>query len=294
VEHFVSRTPSAAALRPIATSEGLYTILAIDHGRSLQRHLDLADGAEAHRRLLATKQAVVGLLAEYCSAVLLDAGVAASLGQGWQLPDHVGLIVGLDAPDYDDTVCPPPAMPPDNVFDDAIRAGAGVAKIVLYYDPELPDAGSRRQAVTLIAEKCAVRGLPLLVEPLPHPGAVARPQQRPWPIEAVIEHVVAAGAALLKLPLWPLAPDRADLCARITAAASGVPWILLSSGAPYGQFMDNLQTALMGGASGFAAGRSLWGELVLDVRNEAAARAAVERLAGAVRLTQSQGGAKIR
>jgi len=85
----VSRTPSAAALRPIATSEGLYTILAIDHGRSLQRHLDLADGAEAHRRLLATKQAVVGLLAEYCSAVLLDAGVEQRIAErAWSGYQH--------------------------------------------------------------------------------------------------------------------------------------------------------------------------------------------------------------
>ena len=163
-------------------------------------------------------------------------------------------------------------------------------KVVLYYDPEAEDAAWRRDAVTLIAERCATRSLPLLVEPLPLPESAGGCKERQWPILTVVEHIAAGGADLIKLPL-PLAGDTeiAETCAEITATADGVPWILLSSGAPYGEFMEKLRMALTGGVSGFAAGRSLWDDLVVQVDSEMAARDAVERLVGAVQLTESLG-----
>ena len=77
--------------------EGLYTILAIDHGRSLRRVLGLDESEEADRRFYATKQAVVDALAAYpppcfsMRALLLRVGAPGSYPSTWDW------IFGLDA-----------------------------------------------------------------------------------------------------------------------------------------------------------------------------------------------------
>jgi tagatose 1,6-diphosphate aldolase/sulfofructosephosphate aldolase len=63
---------------------------------------------------------------------------------------------------------------------------------------------------------------------------------------------------LLKLE-WP---GGADGCRRVTEALGPVPWALLSAGVAFEQFGERVQTALANGASGFIAGRAIWGEAV--------------------------------
>ena len=60
-----------------------------------------------------------------------------------------------------------------------------------------------------------------------------------------------------------------------------VPWTLLSAGVEFEAFVDQVGNAMDAGASGFIAGRAIWGEAVgLDrsARREFLATAASERL----------------
>ena len=146
-------------------------------------------------------------------------------------------------------------------------AGASAAKIVLYYDPDSSDASARCSIVAEVVKRCHDVGLPLLVEPLPIPttafgrsASVARRRGR--------RHVSATGADILKLPLT-LDTETARIAQEITRSAARTPWILLSSGVPYDEFLQTLSIALDGGAAGFAAGRSIWNDLIVDVTDEA-------------------------
>ena len=273
-------------LASLSTDEGLYAILAIDHGRSLLNLLD-HDGESGDDPLRATKGAVLELLAPHCTAVLIDVRVAGTIGTLWHPPEGVGLIVGLDEYDYDDVACPPPSVPSRELLHEMRLAGANAAKVVLYYDPDAPDAAARLEAVAQIAERCHDEGLPLLVEPLPIP-ADGESDTQPWPVAEVAAQVAGTGADILKLPL-PLGSDTAAVAAEVTRAAAGTPWILLSSGAPFSEFLETLRAAMLGGAAGFAAGRSIWGDLVVDVTDETARREASQRLEGAATLTRSLG-----
>ncbi len=109
-----------------------------------------------------------------------------------------------------------------------------------------------------------------------------------WPVAEVARRVSGTGADILKLPLT-LGSQTAELAAEITKAADGIPWIPLSSGAPYSEFLETLHVALLGGAAGFAAGRSIWSDLIVDVTNQTARREASQRLEGAALLTRSFG-----
>jgi sulfofructosephosphate aldolase len=65
---------------------------------------------------------------------------------------------------------------------------------------------------------------------------------------------VGCGAKVLKLPY----PGSAEGCAAVTAAASGVPWAVLSAGVDHATFIGQVETAVANGAAGAMAGRSLW------------------------------------
>jgi tagatose-1,6-bisphosphate aldolase len=276
-------------LSALSTPSGNYTILAIDHGESLRRSLRLGSGPAADHRVFEIKRSVVDLLSNQCSAVLLDLDLASHLGDDWHLPESVGLVIGLDAPHYDDVVCPPAVPPSDEVLDRAEAAGANAIKYLFYYDPDRPGAKSRREAMEVIAERCRSRRLPLLVEPLPLADSRDGSSLRTWPVVKVATHAAEVGASLVKLPIASETSTDSDLlqvCARITDALDGVPWVILSSGIPYAEFLNSLQTALRGGASGFAAGRSIWDQLVTNPGSKSVAADAVARLSTAVMLTE--------
>ena len=63
---------------------------------------------------------------------------------------------------------------------------------------------------------------------------------------------------LLKLE-WP---GSAEGCRRVTEALGPVPWTLLSAGVGFDDFGERVRIALDNGASGFIAGRAIWGEAV--------------------------------
>ncbi len=276
-------------LASLSTNDGRYVILAIDHGRSLLSLLGHDESDDGPMR--EAKAAVLGLLGTHCTAVLIDARLARTIGTLWRRPDGVQLIVGLDEFDYDDVAFPPPSVPSRELLREVRLAGATAAKIVLYYDPDSSDAASRCDVVAHITERCHAEGLPLLVEPLPIPAA-ERDDGDQWPVAEVARRVSKTGADILKLPMT-LGSHTADLAADITKSAAGTPWILLSSGAPYSEFLETLRVALLGGAAGFAAGRSIWSDLIVDVTNEDARREASHRLEGAALLTRSIGSANL-
>ena len=284
--------PSVVAdeLLSLTTENGLFSILAIDHGQSLLSLLGNDDESD-HGPMREAKIAVLELLARHCTAVLVDVPLTGTIGTLWHPPDGVGLIVGLDEFDYDDVECPPPNVPSRELLREVRRAGANAAKVVLYYHPDAPDAGARLEAAGQVAEQCHREGLPLLVEPLPLP-LVGTSDTAAWPVSEIAEQVAKTGADILKLPL-SLSPQTASLAAGITKAAAGTPWILLSSGAPYTEFLETLRLALLGGAAGFAAGRSIWGDLVVDVTDDAARQESSHRLEQAATLTRSLGGAHL-
>lgn len=269
----------------MSTEDGRYTILAIDHGLSLRSSLDPYGGEVPEERVRAVKRAVVDSLAQQCSAVLLDLGLARHLGRDWALPRGTGLIVGLDGADYDASDQPMPRLPTAEELDGAVVAGADAAKIVFYYDPERADARRRYELLCEVVVRCRSRGLPLLVEPLP---LAAASEPSAWPVATVAKLAADAGADLVKLPL--ATGLAAEQSAEISRVLRAIPWVLLSSGLPYSQFVENLRVALEGGAAGFAAGRSIWEGMVQAPTNPAAVAEARGRLAQAVAITRELGG----
>ena len=253
-----ANSPSSDVYR-LSTS-GRFTILAIDHGDVLRHHFAL-DGVEmTDSRLKEAKLAVVRSLAPRCSAVLVDLELA-------EEPEFVnlkasagfGLLVSVDEADYDVVNQPLPSIPDSDQIERAKRAGAAALKVVVYYDRDSVDADVRRERISAIVEKGRRAGLPLLVEPLP----TSRAAEASWPVELVARDMADAGAAIVKVPLPNQSEiETRELAERITGLLGAIPWIILSSGSAFPEFLERLRGAMAGGASGFAAGRSLWDDLI--------------------------------
>jgi tagatose-1,6-bisphosphate aldolase len=245
----------------------------MDHRGPLRRRLAAAlPPGEVDGALADLKEDIVRELAPGSSAVLLDPeiGVPRCLAKS-ALPPHVGLLVALDTGSTGDPAALRTGLVPNWGAEQTLRVGAAGAKLLVYYHPDAPDAPQVEALVRTIAQACAGAELPFYLEPLAYdcrrPGAsLPSPERRRVVIESA-RRLVPLGVDVLKAE-FPVhiteEPDESvwrEACAELSAVC-GVPWVLLSAGVPYNDFLRQTRIAGEAGASGVIAGRALWNDAV--------------------------------
>jgi tagatose 1,6-diphosphate aldolase len=272
----VTSAARARRLARLAGADGVFRVLAIDHRDSLRvviapdsphavpvgvlRELK-ADLARAGAGLVTgvMLDPEVGMDEEVVSAVPRDAGIIAALEEQGYLADpsvtHTTLLAGWG-----------PAT--------AAERGADAVKLLALWDgAPLPE---QHRVISSAVRSAHAHGLPLVLEPLPR----GLPPVGDWVLDWVQEHR-SAGADLFKLPY----PGSVEACAFVTEALP-VPWVTLSAGAGFDDFLPQLESAMTGGAAGYIVGRAVWKEAAtLDPRDRAHAIESfviprLERLAG--------------
>jgi tagatose-1,6-bisphosphate aldolase len=260
-------------LQQCATPGGKLVILAVDHRGSLRRALNPRDpAAVSDEALIAFKREIVGALAPTTSAVLLDPEFGAEQSiAGSALPGTTGLIVALERTGYTgDPAARISALLPGWDAHRAARIGASGVKLLVYYHPEAPTASQTEALVRDTAAACAEAEVPLFLEPLSYSPDPARPkltpeERRRTVVETARRLTAIHGVDLLKaeFPLDVAAvPDEAEwlaACQELTEA-SRVPWVLLSAGADFDNYVLQVLAATRAGASGVAVGRAVWQE----------------------------------
>ena len=209
------------------------------------------------------------------------------------LPEGVGLLVAAEPVDKDQWNGEPRArVDPDRGAAYVLANGGDALKFLVQWRPGRPhrpgDPDLAAEALTVVGNvvaDCRRAGVPSVIEPL-----IAKlPDEPPLSAEAAAELVIESATQmageqpdLLKLE-WP---GSAAGCRRVTEALGAVPWALLSAGVGFDDFVERVRIALDNGASGFIAGRAIWGEavkLVGAARVEFLDETAVPRLATLVR-----------
>lgn len=254
------------ALQRASTADGLFTILAIDHQDVLRQALNPADPrAVTPADLTAFKLDVVTALAPLSSGTLLDPVYGAPQAiAGDQIPH--GLLLEVEKADYDLKPLPLVAeVRPGWSISKIKRLGGDGAKLFFYYRPDAPEHAAVQEALIrgLVAE-CVRCELPLYAEPILYrlnDQPVASEQITSIVIESA-RRIAALGADVLKLEFPRAADDREgwDAACRAVTDAVDVPWALLSAGVSFDVFVTQVETACRQGASGFIAGRAVWGE----------------------------------
>ena len=272
----------------VATDDGLFTVLAIDHVGSFAQTVK-PDNPESMTAedIRAAKGPIIAALGPVSRAILIDPGYLVGVEQdGGCHPEGLGLILGIEDGDYADVRTAPRLLPGWDV-ERAAEMGADAVKISVYYDPD-GDMTAAVRFVTGVVAQCRQVGLPLFCEPL---ALYEDPGDRRRAVLEGVRRFGPLGAEVLKLQ-FPVMPDcgldRADwaeACAEIDRL-SPVPWVILSEGSDFGLFVDQVRVACAAGASGFLGGRAIWREMATG---EGDRRQAIERLTELCAVAQAEG-----
>jgi tagatose 1,6-diphosphate aldolase len=263
------------AMARLADQHGRFKMLAIDQRGAMRALLTSALGrAPTFEEVCASKRLVVDSLAGEASAVLIDPdyGVPATLDV---LPVKTGLIVAIDASDYETTAQGRMArIVPNWSVGKAKRLGADAIKLLAYYSPRAGTAvlDHQHELIRSVGQECARFDMAFMLEPLIYPigetpDAFARDRA-----ELVRQSTTALADVAFQVDIYKLEspllsaglggdPSRQALLTshfeRMTAGLPA-PWVILSAAAAPADFAAVMSAACAAGAGGYLAGRSIW------------------------------------
>jgi tagatose 1,6-diphosphate aldolase len=262
----------------LCDENGRIGVLAIDHRDSLRAVINPeAPDTVGRSEIVALKKLILDELAALATGVMLEPEYSIpELVAG--LPDGIGFTAALESQGYS---ADPSSVPVELLegwsVEQAKAAGASAAKLLAYYSESSPDhAAAQRATITSVVAECSRLAIPLLLEPLGFPGE----PHGPGTIAAVTA-TMPLGATVMKVA-WP-GEDHLGL---LVDALQDRPWVMLSGGGPFEQYLDQVGQAVAQGCSGFMAGRAVWREVTQVTPDE---QVDVLRSIAAPRLTQLRG-----
>ncbi len=264
-------------LQELANADGIFNICAMDHRHSLRRIIEeghTTKGEIGYEEMAQRKLELCSHLAPHASAVLLDPlfGAAQCIGRG-VLPKSTGLVVSLEASGYEGGAeYRLTELQEGWNVEKVKRMGASAAKLLVHYRPDLIELAAKLlEMVDMIARECQKYDLTFVVEPLSYPVGeeVNNPAQFANVKEQLVvktaQHITDLAVDVLKIE-FPAdlhykkdKKELVDLCHQLDKA-SKIPWVVLSAGADFEVFCQEVEIACRGGASGFLAGRAIWQE----------------------------------
>lgn len=253
-------------LERLADGHGVIRVLAIDHRDSLRAVLEPGDPhLVTDDELRAIKIDLARASRGRATGVMLDPAVGMDPPVVAAVPAELSIIAAVEAQGYlaDDSVTHTTLLEGWNATIAAGRGADAVKLLALWAGAPLPE---QRSVVDTAVIDAHTAGLPLVLEPLPR----GLPGSGPWVVDWAAAHA-GSGADIFKMPY----PGSADACRELTEMLPG-PWVLLSAGAGFDVFCEQLATAMEAGASGYIVGRAVWREAA--VRDPAARGEAIAGL----------------
>ncbi len=254
---------TARGLGSLARSGGTFAMLAIDQRESLRTLLAAAGHGATDADLSRFKVDVARALSPVASGMLIDRdyGLGPVVAE-FAVAPGCGLIVAVDR------LIQAPGGPLQGseldrsaMTEALVDAGAAALKFLVVWRPDDP-VEPRARTVGDFVEGCRRLGLVSVLE-----GLIQVPGVSDGP---VVDAAILAAAR----EFAPFAPDLykthvpthgigepGEITARSAeiTAAIGRPWVVLSAGVPVDRFPAAVAAAGAGGASGFLAGRGVWG-----------------------------------
>lgn len=275
-------------MRRMATPEGHFTMVALDQRPPILDVIaakrGIASNEVAFADMVTVKRVLAEKLTRCASAMLFDPnfGLPAALEA---ISPRSGLVVTLEEHRFEDT---PGGRRSRSIDDWSVakikRAGADGVKLLAWYRPDAsPQVLEHQQRyVERVGRECREHDIALVLELLVYPfagragaDAVNDPRTHAQLVEQSVREFCDPRYAvdLLKLqsPLpGATLPARDGAPPEIAAqesfdrigtlcADAGIPWVMLSAAVTPGQFHRVLEYAYAAGASGFLAGRAVWG-----------------------------------
>jgi tagatose-1,6-bisphosphate aldolase len=252
---------------------GRIMVIAMDQRGSMLRLIQV-EGDASKEDLVNAKLDLVRNLGNEAPAVLLDpTTVIPEVVDDAVLARDTALMVGMDETGYQpgaDGLRVSRVV--DGVDAKRVRAvGGDVAKMNVYMRPDKEGLDSYpARLISSIVEDCDREDVLLAIEILTYPLEDETPEDYTAAAPELVAKAAAiareCGAQMMKLQY----PGSLEACQAVTETLGDIPWAVLSGGVDHATFVENLRTALNGGASGAIAGRSLWKDCLLGDRTATA------------------------
>jgi tagatose 1,6-diphosphate aldolase len=262
-------TAERRAYQQICGDAGAMMVIACDQRGGMRQVLAATPEEQAkisNATLGDTKADIARYLASEAGCVLVDpvCAVPMIVDEGL-LPRNTGLLIGLDASGWDTS---PEGYRLSKLCDgvDARRVrelGGTGGKIMVYLRMDTPAANTHNLALLKgCIEDFAREDMLLVVEFLTYRLDGESKEDYEAKVPALIQDGCRAcldlGSKILKIPY----PGSAEACAEVTRICGNVPWAVLSAGVDHATFLGQVEAAMMNGASGVIAGRSLWKDCI--------------------------------
>lgn len=252
------------ALARFTSPAGRFAMLAIDHRDAMRNAFRRAGVPDvSDEQILETKVRVLEALAPVCTGVLVDAPPLAE----WR-PGEIPFAMPLEEQGHDSEAGGrlnrlTPGFEPA----DAAALGASACKLLLHFRPDHQTAPAQMALADRAAELCHRAGIPLILEPLVYrledEAEDAFAERFGELVAQSAERLVQTRADVFKLQFPRASTGAEELCRRITRTVGSRPWVLLGgSDGSVDELERQVSAACGAGASGFIAGRLVWGAVL--------------------------------
>jgi tagatose 1,6-diphosphate aldolase len=287
------------SLQRATSKDGFFLVCALDHLSDFAELLGPDVSKIGFSDVVRAKDAIIRAVSPSVSAVLIDPLYALGhLGISGAVPRDVGLMAPLEDEDYAIPAGPRRTRLREGWSMAQIKAsGADVAKLLWFFRPDgdQATADAQRELVADLVRQSQELSIPLVVEPIwyPLPGEDASTDE--WKAARAAGIIASAieadrlGVDVLKVEFPGYVDTEAGIdaarkaCAELDSAVS-VPWVILSAGVGFEDFVTQLELACAAGSSGYMAGRSVWRDAVSTVDPTARAEAVSASLSRIERL----------
>ena len=295
------------SLQRVTSEDGYFMVCALDHLADFAELLAPDPSRVSFSDIVRAKDDIIRDLAPSLSAVLIDPLYALGhLVVSRAVPRDVGLMAPIEDEDYGITVAPRGTrLRPGWSMAQVKASGADVAKLLWFFRPDADRAiaDAQRALVTGLVRQSEELSLPLVVEPIWYQLPGEDPSTEEWRavrVAGIIASAVEAdnlGVDMLKVEFPGYVDTEEGIAAARTACAEldasvTVPWVILSAGVPFADFVTQVELACDAGASGYLGGRSIWHDAVSAVDPQARAEAvaaAVSRIERLNAVTREHG-----
>jgi sulfofructosephosphate aldolase len=252
----------AAGYEALSRERGGFAMVALDQRGSIEALFREAKLAPDEGPIDDFRSAAAAVLIPNASAILLERGFLSRRHAVGAWTAHCGLIVAADEliqpigrPVEDSRLDPPAA-------DLALGLGAAALKLLVLWHPDRSN-GATLSMVQAFIELAHSRSMIAIVEGIVRAGGNASPTAADL-VESALR--LSAGADIYKAQV-PIhggdSPAQVEGLSRELTAAIDCPWVVLSAGVDAQRFPEFVAASCRGGASGFLAGRAIWGASIM-------------------------------
>lgn len=138
--------------------------------------------------------------------------------------------------------------------------GAGGAKLLIYFNPYIDSYKRQLETAKKVIDECNDNNFPVFVEIVTYEkdrelNLIERPKYILDSLNLFLNTNIIPDVFKLEYP------GNKETCQRITERLGNIPWIILTRGVTFEEFVPQCKEAAESGCVGFLAGRALWQEV---------------------------------